>query len=156
MTAGVPVVWLMLLEHLKNNDIQVPTLDRIVVGGSACPELLINEFDELFNVSVQHAWGMTEMSPLGTFNKLKPRLKQESEKEQMSYKLKQGRIVFGVDMRIEDWQGQEVEWDGHQFGAVKVRGPWIASGYYKQGDSVDDNGYFDTGDVAAWIPMAIC
>jgi fatty-acyl-CoA synthase len=152
MTAGVPVVWLMLLEHLKNNDIQVPTLDRIVVGGSACPELLINEFDDLFNVSVHHAWGMTEMSPLGTFNKLKPSLKQLSEKEQMSYKLKQGRIVFGVDMRIEDWQGQEVEWDGHQFGAVKVRGSWIASGYYKQEQSIDNNGYFDTGDVASVDP----
>lgn len=152
MTAGVPVVWLMLLEHLKNNDIQVPTLDRIVVGGSACPEVLINEFDQMFNVSVQHAWGMTEMSPLGTFNKLKPSLKQQSEKEQMNYKLKQGRIVFGVDMRIEDWQGQEVEWDGHQFGAVKVRGPWIASGYYKQGESLDSNGYFDTGDVASVDP----
>lgn len=152
MTAGVPVVWLMLLEHLKAHDLQVPTLDRIVVGGSACPELLINEFDSLFNVSVHHAWGMTEMSPLGTFNKLKPSIKRQSVQQQMSYKLKQGRIVFGVDMRIEDWQGNEVAWDGHQFGAVKVRGSWVASGYYKQGESIDDNGYFDTGDVASIDP----
>ncbi|OIN26519.1 long-chain-fatty-acid--CoA ligase [Vibrio barjaei] len=149
MTAGVPVVWLMLLEHLKQSELQIPSLKRIVVGGSACPEVLIREFDELFNVSMHHAWGMTEMSPLGTFNKLKPKLRSLADEKKMGYQLKQGRIVFGVDMRIEDWQGNQVPWDGHQFGSVKVRGPWIASGYYKQGESVDSNGYFDTGDVAS-------
>ncbi|SEG33266.1 long-chain-fatty-acid--CoA ligase [Vibrio hangzhouensis] len=152
MTAGVPVVWLTLLEHLKQSDTQVPSLSRIIVGGSACPELLIQEYDELFDVSVHHAWGMTEMSPLGTFNQMTPKIAALSEQEQMAYKLKQGRIVFGVDMRIEDWQGEAVEWDGHQFGAVKVRGPWVASGYYKQGESIDSNGYFDTGDVASIDP----
>ncbi|MCF4175603.1 long-chain-fatty-acid--CoA ligase [Vibrio sp. McD22-P3] len=152
MTAGVPVVWLMLLEHLKQSELQVPSLKRIVVGGSACPEVLIREFDELFNVSMHHAWGMTEMSPLGTFNKLKPKLRSLADEQKMGYQLKQGRIVFGVDMRIEDWQGNQVPWDGHQFGSVKVRGPWIASGYYKQGESVDSNGYFDTGDVASIDP----
>lgn len=152
MTAGVPVVWLMLLEHLKLSELQVPSLKRIVVGGSACPEVLIREFDELFNVSMHHAWGMTEMSPLGTFNKLKPKLRSLADEKKMGYQLKQGRIVFGVDMRIEDWQGNQVPWDGHQFGSVKVRGPWIASGYYKQGESVDSNGYFDTGDVASIDP----
>ncbi|MCY9872053.1 long-chain-fatty-acid--CoA ligase [Vibrio barjaei] len=152
MTAGVPVVWLMLLEHLKQSELQVPSLKRIVVGGSACPEVLIREFDELFNVSMHHAWGMTEMSPLGTFNKLKPKLRSLADEKKMGYQLKQGRIVFGVDMRIEDWQGNQVPWDGHQFGSVKVRGPWIASGYYKQGESVDSNGYFDTGDVASIDP----
>ncbi|PTC03288.1 long-chain fatty acid--CoA ligase [Vibrio mediterranei] len=152
MTAGVPVVWLMLLEHLKQSKLQVPSLKRIVVGGSACPEVLIREFDELFNVSMHHAWGMTEMSPLGTFNKLKPKLRSLADEKKMGYQLKQGRIVFGVDMRIEDWQGNQVPWDGHQFGSVKVRGPWIASGYYKQGESVDSNGYFDTGDVASIDP----
>ncbi|NOI22198.1 long-chain-fatty-acid--CoA ligase [Vibrio mediterranei] len=152
MTAGVPVVWLMLLEHLKQSKLQVPSLKRIVVGGSACPEVLIREFDELFNVSMHHAWGMTEMSPLGTFNKLKPKLRSLTDEQKMGYQLKQGRIVFGVDMRIEDWQGNQVPWDGHQFGSVKVRGPWIASGYYKQGESVDINGYFDTGDVASIDP----
>ncbi|MGR5296266.1 long-chain-fatty-acid--CoA ligase [Vibrio mediterranei] len=152
MTAGVPVVWLMLLEHLKQSELQVPSLKRIVVGGSACPEVLIREFDELFNVSMHHAWGMTEMSPLGTFNKLKPKLRSLADEKNMGYQLKQGRIVFGVDMRIEDWQGNQVPWDGHQFGSVKVRGPWIASGYYKQGESVDSNGYFDTGDVASIDP----
>ncbi|EDL55072.1 AMP-dependent synthetase and ligase [Vibrio mediterranei AK1] len=152
MTAGVPVVWLMLLEHLKLSELQVPSLKRIVVGGSACPEVLIREFDELFNVSMHHAWGMTEMSPLGTFNKLKPKLRSLADEQKMGYQLKQGRIVFGVDMRIEDWQGNQVPWDGHQFGSVKVRGPWIASGYYKQGESVDSNGYFDTGDVASIDP----
>lgn len=152
MTAGVPVVWLMLLEHLKQSELQVPSLKRIVVGGSACPEVLIREFDELFNVSMHHAWGMTEMSPLGTFNKLKPKLRSLADENKMGYQLKQGRIVFGVDMRIEDWQGNQVPWDGHQFGSVKVRGPWIASGYYKQGESVDSNGYFDTGDVASIDP----
>ncbi|NOH29192.1 long-chain-fatty-acid--CoA ligase [Vibrio mediterranei] len=152
MTAGVPVVWLMLLEHLKLSELQVPSLKRIVVGGSACPEVLIREFDELLNVSMHHAWGMTEMSPLGTFNKLKPKLRSLADEQKMGYQLKQGRIVFGVDMRIEDWQGNQVPWDGHQFGSVKVRGPWIASGYYKQGESVDLNGYFDTGDVASIDP----
>ncbi|MCG9658387.1 long-chain-fatty-acid--CoA ligase [Vibrio mediterranei] len=152
MTAGVPVVWLMLLEHLKQSELQVPSLKRIVVGGSACPEVLIREFDELYNVSMHHAWGMTEMSPLGTFNKLKPKLRTLADEQKMGYQLKQGRIVFGVDMRIEDWQGNQVPWDGHQFGSVKVRGPWIASGYYKQGESVDSNGYFDTGDVASIDP----
>lgn len=152
MTAGVPVVWLMLLEHLKQSELQVPSLKRIVVGGSACPEVLIREFDELYNVSMHHAWGMTEMSPLGTFNKLKPKLRSLADEQKMGYQLKQGRIVFGVDMRIEDWQGNQVPWDGHQFGSVKVRGPWIASGYYKQGESVDSNGYFDTGDVASIDP----
>ncbi|MCL9774547.1 long-chain-fatty-acid--CoA ligase [Vibrio methylphosphonaticus] len=149
MTAGVPVIWLTLLEHLKNTDTQVPSLNRIVVGGSACPELLITEFDELFNVSVHHAWGMTEMSPLGTFNQLTPSIKAQGKAQQMATKLKQGRVVFGVDIRIEDWEGNELEWTGHQFGSVKVRGPWVASGYYKQGEQLDSNGYFDTGDVAS-------
>ncbi len=149
MTAGVPVIWLTLLEHLKSSDTQVPSLNRIVVGGSACPELLIHEFDELFNVSVHHAWGMTEMSPLGTFNQLTPGLLNQPKDKQMATKLKQGRVVFGVDIRIEDWQGNELEWTGHQYGSVKVRGPWVASGYYKQGEQLDDNGYFDTGDVAS-------
>jgi fatty-acyl-CoA synthase len=152
MTAGVPVIWLNLLEHLKQSDTDIPTLDRIIVGGSACPEILINEFDELFNVSVHHAWGMTEMSPLGTFNQLKPKLKTLSDEQKMSYKLKQGRVVFGVDIRIEDWQGNEIDWNGFEFGSMKVRGPWVASGYYKQGEHTDDNGYFDTGDVASIDP----
>ncbi|MGF1749444.1 long-chain fatty acid--CoA ligase [Vibrio cionasavignyae] len=149
MTAGVPVIWLTLLEHLKNTDTQVPSLNRIVVGGSACPELLIAEFDELFNVSVHHAWGMTEMSPLGTFNQLTPSIKAQGKAQQMATKLKQGRVVFGVDIRIEDWEGNELDWTGNQFGSVKVRGPWVASGYYKQGEQLDSNGYFDTGDVAS-------
>ncbi|MCW8346770.1 long-chain fatty acid--CoA ligase [Vibrio sp. ZSDZ65] len=149
MTAGVPVIWLTLLEHLKKTDTQVPSLNRIVVGGSACPELLIAEFDELFNVSVHHAWGMTEMSPLGTFNQLTPSIKAQGQAQQMATKLKQGRIVFGVDIRIEDWEGNELDWTGNQFGSVKVRGPWVASGYYKQGEQLDSNGYFDTGDVAS-------
>ncbi len=152
MTAGVPVVWLMLLEHLKQSELQVPSLKRIVVGGSACPEVLIREFDELFNVSMHHAWGMTEMSPLVPSINSSQSYVHLLMKQKMGYQLKQGRIVFGVDMRIEDWQGNQVPWDGHQFGSVKVRGPWIASGYYKQGESVDSNGYFDTGDVASIDP----
>ena len=146
--AGVPTVWQMLLMHMKPNNLRFSSLKRTVIGGSACPPAMIDAFREI-GVEVLHAWGMTEMSPLGTLCTLKNKHLALPEEEQMKIRLKQGRTFFGVDMKIVHEGGKELPWDGKTPGNLYVKGPWIVREYFKGegGDPLVD-GWFPTGDVA--------
>ncbi|MEI7783160.1 MAG: 3-(methylthio)propionyl-CoA ligase [Betaproteobacteria bacterium] len=147
--AGVPTVWQMLLGHMRPGGLTFSSLKRTVIGGSACPPAMISAFRDDYGVEVLHAWGMTEMSPLGTVCTLKNKHLSLSASEQMTIRLKQGRAVFGVDMKIVGDDGQEQPWDGKTFGNLLVRGPWVIGEYFKGegGDPLQD-GWFPTGDVA--------
>ncbi len=150
--AGVPTVWQMLLGHVQSVGGKFSTLNRTVIGGSACPPAMIDAFEQGYGVKVLHAWGMTEMSPLGTLCTLKNKHLKRSKEEQQRISQKQGRAIFGVDMKIVNSEGLEQPWDGKTYGDLLVRGPWILERYYK-GDSplvMDDQGqgWFPTGDVA--------
>jgi fatty-acyl-CoA synthase len=150
VTAGVPTVWLALLAHLNKTGKTVPSLRRVIVGGSACPQAIMEEFERRHGVHVHHAWGMTEMSPIGTFNSPSADFDSLSREEQWAQRVRVGRPVFGVEVKIVDAAGEELPWDGVSFGALKVRGPWICSEYFRigKGDAHDDDGWFETGDVA--------
>ena len=148
---GVPTVWLGLLNYLKQSGKTVPSLNRTVVGGAACPLSIMQDFEQQYGVYTHHAWGMTEMSPLGTFNTLLPGQNELPPAERDAVRASQGRAVFGVDMRIVDDDDNELPRDGEAFGALQVRGPWICSGYFQlEGDSDahTGDGWFSTGDVA--------
>ncbi len=148
MTAGVPTVWLGLLAHMKENGLRFSSLKRAVVGGSACPPAMIRTFAD-YGVDCQHAWGMTEMSPIGTFGTLKAKHLAMSPEEQFGTRVKQGRALFGVEMKIVDAQGRELARDGKAFGDLMVRGPWVTTGYFKgEGGDILRDGWFATGDVA--------
>jgi 3-(methylthio)propionyl---CoA ligase len=154
MAAGVPTVWQMLLGHMQQNSLRFSTLKRTVIGGSACPPAMINAFNDTYGVEVLHAWGMTEMSPLGTVCTLKNAQMALPAEDQLKVRLKQGRAVFGVDMKIVDEDGNELPWDGKAYGDLLVRGPWIIASYFKGegGDPLrydaNGKGWFPTGDVA--------
>ena len=153
LSAGVPTVWLMLLQHLDAHRLRFSTLERTVIGGSACPPAMIRKFQDEYRVRVFHAWGMTEMSPLGTVGTLKAKQAGLDKEAQLAVQAKQGRGIFGVEMKIVDEQGAELPWDGKRFGNLMVRGPWIASGYFKgEGGDVLRDGWFPTGDVATIDP----
>jgi acyl-CoA synthetase (AMP-forming)/AMP-acid ligase II len=146
---GVPTVWLALLAYLEQSKKTVRSLRRICVGGAACPASVISDFRDKHDVVVQPAWGMTEMSPVGVYNAPKPGWEDLSAEELRAAQLRQGRGVFGVEMKIVDASNMELPWDGQAFGALKVRGPWVCSGYFKGEDAVvDAEGWLDTGDVA--------
>ncbi len=147
--AGVPTVWQMLLGHMGQNKLRFSTLTRTVIGGSACPPAMIDTFREQYGVDVLHAWGMTEMSPLGTLCTLKEKHLKLPAQEQMKLRLKQGRAIFGVDMKIVGDDGQDLPWDGKTYGDLYVKGPWVVRSYFKGegGDPLHD-GWFPTGDVA--------
>ena len=152
MAAGVPTVWQMLLAHLDKEGKRFSTLKRTVIGGSACPPAMYDRFVDQFGVQVLHAWGMTEMSPLGTVGVLKNQ--SGDPQTQRTQLLKQGRPVFGVDMKIVDDAGQTQAWDGKATGNLLVRGPWILSDYYESGQgSPLVDGWFPTGDVATIDPQ---
>jgi 3-(methylthio)propionyl---CoA ligase len=153
--AGVPTVWQMLLTHMKPAGLKFTTLRRTVIGGSACPPAMIAAFNDDYGVEVLHAWGMTEMSPLGTLCTLKNKHDALPEAEKMKIRLKQGRAIYGVDMKIVDEAGRELPWDGKTFGDLLVRGPWVVREYFK-GEGGDPlvysgkdgkEGWFPTGDV---------
>lgn len=147
--AGVPTVWQMLLSHMKPNGLNFSSLKRTVIGGSACPPAMIDAFRESYGVDVLHAWGMTEMSPLGTLCTLKNKHLDLPEEAQMKLRLKQGRAIFGVDMKIVNEAGESLPHDGKTYGDLLVKGPWIIREYYKQeGPSPLLDGWFPTGDVA--------
>ena len=155
VSLGVPTVWLALLGYLRESGKTVPALERTIVGGSACPLAIMDEFQEQHGVYTHHAWGMTEMSPLGTLNTLLPGMEDLAKAERDKVRANQGRAIFGVDMKIVDDDNQELPWDGKAFGNLKVRGWWIASDYYHlDGESTahDADGWFSTGDVATIDP----
>ena len=152
--AGVPTVWQMLLTHMKPAGLRFSTLRRTVIGGSACPPAMIHSFQQDYGVEVLHAWGMTEMSPLGTLCTLKNKHLDLPADAQDAIRQKQGRAIFGVDMKIVDGAGKELPWDGKAYGDLLVKGPWIVKEYFKGegGDplvpDVNGRGWFPTGDVA--------
>jgi fatty-acyl-CoA synthase len=153
MAAGVPTVWQMLLAHMASQGLKLPWLKRTVIGGSACPPAMIQAFQEQYGVEVLHAWGMTELSPLGTLCTLKNKHLTLPPEEQMKIRLKQGRAIFGIDMKIVDAQGQELPWDGRSQGELMVRGPWVIRDYYRsEQPSPLVDGWFPTGDVATIDP----
>ena len=150
MTAAVPTVWLNLLQYLEANNLKLPYLKRVLIGGSAAPRAMIEAFETKYDVEVVHAWGMTEMSPLGTLGTIKAHLSDLPYQQKLDYKMKQGHPPFGVEMKIVDDKNKELPRDGKAFGRLKVRGPAIAKGYFKgEGkEAFDKEGWFDTGDVA--------
>src|SRR2546421_5492488 len=153
MSAGVPTVWLLLLNYMKEKKLKFSTLKRVVIGGSACPPAMTQAFQDDFGVQVLHAWGMTEMSPLGTACTFKAKHDGMSKEEREALQAKQGRAIYGVDMRIVGEDGREMPWDGKAFGNLEVRGPWVIKSYFKGegGDPLKD-GWFPTGDVCTIDP----
>ena len=153
MSAGVPTVWLGLLNYMKEQKLRFSTLKAVVIGGSACPPAMIRAFQDEYGVQVLHAWGMTEMSPLGTVSTLKAKHAGAGKEAQNAVQNKQGRVLFGVDMKIVDSDGQALPNDGKAFGDLHVRGPWVTQSYFKGegGDPLRD-GWFPTGDVATIDP----
>ena len=152
-TAAVPTVWLMLIAHLDATGAKLPYLKRVVIGGSACPRAMTQTFQEKYGVEVIHAWGMTEMSPLGSLCTMKPEYAELTGDARLDVQMKQGHAPFGVEMKITDDQGRDLPWDGKTFGRLKVRGPAVARAYYRDPTPIlDDQGFFDTGDVSTMDP----
>ena len=150
MTAAVPTVWLMLLAYLEETGKKLPYLNRVIIGGSACPRAMTEAFQNTYDVQVIHAWGMTEMSPLGSLGSLKPQYSDLKGEEKLDLQEKQGYAPFGVEMKVTDDEDVELPWDGKTFGKLKVRGPGVAKAYYGGAGSeqFDEDNWFDTGDVA--------
>jgi fatty-acyl-CoA synthase len=149
-SAAVPTVWLGLLTHMRENGLGLSTLKRVVIGGSAVPEAIVRGFRDEFGVDVTHAWGMTEMSPLGTLSSPTAKIAASDPETQLRYKLKQGRPPVGVEMKLENDAGEELPHDGATFGRLMVKGPFVVGSYFKGdgGQILDAEGFFDTGDVA--------
>ncbi|HEY8617159.1 long-chain-fatty-acid--CoA ligase [Phenylobacterium sp.] len=149
-SAAVPTVWQMLLTHLRETKGRLTTLKRVVIGGSAVPEAIVRGFRDEFGVDVTHAWGMTETSPLGTQATPNARIDRLDAEEQLRFKLKQGRAPLGIEMKLVDDANQRLPHDGSTFGKLKVKGPFVVGEYFKGdgGDILDEEGFFDTGDVA--------
>ena len=149
LSLGVPTVWLGLLHYCEKENLKLDYMERTVIGGAAAPESMIRQFQEKHDVFVIHAWGMTEMSPLGTINSMSAHMASLPIEERYKLQAKQGRPTFGVELKIIGPDGKELPRDGKAFGRLLVRGPWVASGYYKEEDrSAWVDGWFDTGDVA--------
>ena len=149
-SAGVPTNWQMLLTHLKETGGKLTTLQRVTVGGAALPESIIRTLRDDYGVDVIQGWGMTETSPLGTVSVPSPKVARLSVDEQIAYKLKQGRLLCNLDLKLVDDEGRRLPQDGKTFGRLMIKGPTIASGYYggQAGDVLDNEGFFDTGDVS--------
>lgn len=152
-SAGVPTVWLSLINYLKQSGMRVESLRRVIVGGSACPLSIMEDFDT-YGVETRVGWGMTEMSPLGTTNPSMDIRDEIPADEFAKLRLKAGRPIYGCEVKITDDDNNELPWDGVAFGSLKVRGPWICSAYYKlDGSSAHgEDGWFETGDVATIDP----
>jgi fatty-acyl-CoA synthase len=149
ITAAVPTIWMMLLQHLTATGAELPYLERVAIGGSACPRAMIEAFENRYDVRVMHAWGMTEMSPIGTVCTFKPQLADLAGEARLDLLEKQGHPPFTVEMKVTDDSGKELPWDGKTFGRLKVRGPGVSRAYFRdEADILDAEGYFDTGDVA--------
>jgi fatty-acyl-CoA synthase len=148
-TAAVPTIWLALLQHLEAGGHKLPDLRRVVIGGAACPRAIVQTFQDVYGVEVVHAWGMTEMSPMGTVCTIKPEYAALTGDQQLDVQAKQGHAPFTVELRIVDDAGRELARDGKSSGRLEVRGPAVAKAYFKDTGSIQDaDGFFDTGDVA--------
>ncbi|TAK77674.1 MAG: fatty-acid--CoA ligase, partial [Aquabacterium sp.] len=147
-SAGVPTIWLGLLTYVKQNNLKFSTFKSTVIGGAACPPSMIRTFEEDYGVQVIHAWGMTELSPLGTLSRLKAKHRDLPLEEQRRLLAKQGKGIYGIDMRIVDGAGKELPWDGKASGDLVVRGHWVIDGYLNGKSSPLKDGWFPTGDVA--------
>ncbi len=153
-SAAVPTVWMGLLQYLREHNLKLPYLQKVLIGGAACPPSMIRTFELDYEVEVMHGWGMTEMSPIGTVGKLKHASQGMDREAQLKLKEKQGRAPFMVEMKIVNSEGVEQPRDGKAFGHLLVRGPSIAKAYFKMDKSaVDKEGWFDTGDIATICPM---
>jgi fatty-acyl-CoA synthase len=149
-SAAVPTVWQMLLTHLRETGGAIPSVKRVVIGGSAVPESIVRAFKDEYGVEVTHAWGMTETSPLGTQATPNAAVAKLPAEEQLRFRLKQGRPPLMIDMKLTDDAGELLPRDGQTYGKLKVKGPFVVGQYFKGegGEILDDEGYFDTGDVA--------
>ncbi|AMP03378.1 3-(methylthio)propionyl-CoA ligase [Collimonas pratensis] len=149
ISAGVPTVWLGLLNHMEQHQLRFSSFKRTIIGGSACPPAMMKSLRHRYGVEVVHAWGMTEMSPLGTTGSLQTKHLSLPLEQQELLLQKQGHAIYGVDMKIVDDLGKELPWDGVTYGNLLVKGPWIVAGYFKnEGGDVLQDGWFPTGDVA--------
>ncbi|MEY4766645.1 MAG: hypothetical protein RI907_3318 [Pseudomonadota bacterium] len=147
-SAGVPTIWLGLINHAKTNNLKFSTFKRTVIGGSACPPAMIKTLQDDFGVEVIHAWGMTELSPLGTLSRLKAKHADLPKEQKEAILAKQGKGIYGIDMRIVDGDGKVLPWDGKAAGDLEVRGHWVIGSYFKMDKSPLHDGWFPTGDVA--------
>lgn len=149
-SAAVPTVWQGLLTHLRENNLKIPSVKKVLIGGSAVPESLIRAFHDEFDVDVVQGWGMTETSPIGTLSNLTPELEALPYDESMKWRVKQGVPPLGVELKLKNYAGQEMPHDGETYGRLMIKGPTIAKGYFKEegGDILDHEGFFDTGDVS--------
>ena len=149
ITAAVPTVWLPLLAHLKGEKLDLPDLNRVVIGGSACPRAVIETFQNDYGVQVLHAWGMTETSPLGTICSFKPEVSALPPEQRLDSQEKVGHCPFTVDLEVRNDDEKIIDWDGTTQGRLLIRGPGVVKRYLKQdADAIDARGFFDTGDAA--------
>jgi acyl-CoA synthetase (AMP-forming)/AMP-acid ligase II len=150
--AGVPTIWFGLLRHLEESGSRLSSLKRVTIGGSAAPRSMIETFERDHGVQVLHGWGMTEMSPVGSLGSLNPAIDRLPDEQRFRIKQKQGHAIWGVEFKIVDEQGRRLPHDGRSAGVLFVRGPWIASAYFRDeqatAEAFDDEGWFSTGDVA--------
>lgn len=153
MSAAVPTLWQQMLNHLEANNCQLNTLERIVVGGSACPPKLMHAYQKQYGIKIRHVWGMTETSPLGVTNAFKAKHENIGEEQRYAVQAKQGRPLFGVEMKIVDSEQKELPRDGRAAGDIVVRGPWICREYYRSdAPALNEDGWFMTGDVGTLDP----
>jgi fatty-acyl-CoA synthase len=159
-SSGVPTIWLGLLDYLDKTGKKISSIQRLAVGGAACPRTIIERFKNDHGIMVHQGWGMTETSPLGTVFSLLAGMDDLTDEQVTDLQLLQGHGVYGIEMCIVDEDNKQLPWDGVAFGSLKVRGPWVASAYYgmsqepgSEGCPVDDKGWFDTGDVATINPQ---
>ncbi|MCC5611599.1 long-chain-fatty-acid--CoA ligase [Nostoc sp. CHAB 5834] len=148
-SAAVPTVWQGLLAHLREHKLKIPTVKRVLIGGSAVPESLIRAFHDEFGIEVLQGWGMTETSPIGTLSNMTPELRALPYDEQMKWRVKQGTPPLGVELKLKNYAGQEMPHDGHTYGRLMIKGPTIAGAYFNDETPIlDTEGFFDTGDVS--------
>jgi fatty-acyl-CoA synthase len=149
VTAAVPTIWLGLLAYLDANDLKLSTLERVAIGGASCPRSVVERFQERYGVRVLHAWGMTEMSPIGTACSFKPEVAALDPAARLDVQQTVGHPPFTVDLRIVDAEGRDLPWDAATQGRLLTRGAAVVRRYLKaEADAVDADGWFDTGDVA--------
>ncbi|HET8695551.1 MAG TPA: 3-(methylthio)propionyl-CoA ligase [Aquabacterium sp.] len=152
ISAGVPTIWLGLLNHVKQNNLRFSSFRTTIIGGAACPPAMIRAFENDYDVEVVHAWGMTELSPIGTLGRLKSKHADLPAEHKQKILEKQGKSVFGIDMRIVNAEGDVLPWDGKTSGDLEVRGHWVIQSYFNVDKSPLHDGWFPTGDVATIDP----